>query len=394
MNKGTSKEIRKSLMSVALVVLVLSGCQTTEQCSLEKYGDISAKVHLEECLRYGFDLPLYSRDRFSEADGFSCLLKTVKARRDLYFTLLDVEADVGRKCSQWTVLDRNEDFVTGVVQFDFPKPELMQVYFANRLVDCEGYMPRCFSIEHMLAIVEINPGVLGRYLGEDHAQSLLMCMLKGLQNIGVDNWKRLDGKHRVVHELSARWRSLDHTPALNAEFERLLAVMDGTLLKDEAHLNSLGDQRLLGLTWIAIWGTEADFQKVRKKAITDEDIAFVKWLCDNVLAEERRIKKKGCRPERLVELRACGGIPYPMAILRAEFEQQFLVQEKTPTNVRIYALHEAMAAVSPKGAEFERLSRALDMFDPKEDPGNIVFLDPQNFERSGCGRIPAKPKGK
>ena len=370
--------IRKALISVAFVVFVLAGCQTTEQCSLEKYGDISAKVHLEECLRYGVDLLLSSRDGFSEADGFSGLLKMVKARRDLYFTLLDFEADVGRRIS--TVR--------------YPEPELMQVYFGGRLVECEGYMPRCCSIEHMLAIVEIDPGVLGRYLGEDHAQSLLMCMLKGLQNIGVDNWKRLDGKHRVVHELSARWRSLDHKPALNAEFERLLAVMDGTPRKDEAHLNSSVDQRLLGLPWIAIWGTEADFQKVRKKAITDEDIAFVKWLCDNVLAEERRIKKKGCRPERLVELRACGGIPYPMAILRAEFEQQFLVQEKTPTNVRIYALHEAMAAVSPKGAEFERLSRALDMFDPKEDPGNIVFLDPQNFERSGCGRIPAKPKGK
>ena len=148
------------------------------------------------------------------------------------------------------------------------------------------------------------------------------------------------------------------------------------------------------MPWIAIWGTEADFQKARKKARTDEDVAFVDWLCDKVLAEERQIKKKGYRPERLEKYRICGGIPYPMAILRAEFEQQFLVQKKTPTNVRIYALHEAMAAVSPKGAEFERLSRALDMFDPKEDPGNIVFLDPQNLERSGCGRIPAKPKGK
>ena len=36
--------IRKALISVAFVVFVLAGCQTTEQCSLEKYGDISANA--------------------------------------------------------------------------------------------------------------------------------------------------------------------------------------------------------------------------------------------------------------------------------------------------------------------------------------------------------------
>ena len=348
-------------MGKALMAVVVLGCSTTDQRCRAKFDYISSLVDREEELRY------LSHSLQTSGDGFSRLVRHVSERSDYYFSLLgkDVGSDAG-------IGDASG---------------MMQVRLGNRFVNCMGYMPRCFSLARMLAIAEIDPCILGQYIGHDRAQALILDMLNGLQNIGADNWRLLDKDKRVIHELSARWSRSSHDDVLNAEFDRLLGVMNGATSRDATQMNLFEGRRVRDLAWVSIWGTESECFSIRKLAKTEEDIAFVKWLCDRVLPEEHRIKAAGVRPGRLTEMRLLGSSPCPVAVFRADVEQQLLVRQQAPMNVRIYALQTTMPT-TPRGAAFQCLRRALDMFNYKKNPVNLIFVDLQNAGGREAGTVP------
>lgn len=339
-------------MGKALMCVVVLGCSTADQCSLAGFDYTSSLVEREEEIRYFPYLPQTSRD------GFFRFVHHVYVRSDYYFDLLGKDVGSG----------------AGIGDM----PGVMQVRLGGRFINCIGYMPRCVSLARMLAIVEIDPCILGLYIGHDRAQSLLLSMVRGLQNIGANNWRILDKNKRVIHELSAEWSKSCHEQVLTVEFDRLLRVMAGVMCKDMTCSKLFEGPRACDLAWISIWGTESECLSIRKLVKTEEDVAFVKWLCDRVLQEERRIKAAGVRPGRLREMRTLGGIPRPVAVLRADVEQQFLVRQQAPMNVRIYALQIAMTTDPPNGLAFQCLRRALDMFNPTTNPGNLIFVDLQN----------------
>lgn len=296
-----------------LMLLFAGGCNTLSEdedtYSLDRFS-------IESGIRYGCSDE--DEDRLVNPE-YSDFIDSIDFRTEYYKSILNNR--IGRFC------------VDGNGIFRYPGP--MQTKSNLRIIDCCGYMPRFWSLERMLAIVEADPRKLAGLIGEDRCDRFISSVLDGLVNVGTHNWRILDPKHVVASELSSAWNRYQHTDGNTHKFVCLTRVIDPSK-KDMVESDAISH---FGLELMAIYGSDEECKRLNCFVKTAEDKEFMSWLCDCVIPTSDELRKDGCVEEFLGRYRDQAILPCASDdVKQLDCELKFIAIDTGPSNIRIKAI--------------------------------------------------------